>query len=701
MSTTKLFESVFPLDSRTKKPFTEHGFKDATNNPEVIEKWKRNFPNCGWGIPTGEEFFVIDLDKKYGGLERWDKLIKEYGEVKAFTVRTQHDGQHLYFLSNGIDIRNSKGKVAKGIDIRGNGGYVVIPPTPGYEIINDTELASPPTWLLNLILKKDIHQSFKEPEIIPKGDRNETLFKLASSLRAKGLSEEAISSALQIENKNRCKPPLDDSDVETISNSASKYEQGTLKEDDFHFTDLGNAKRFAEIHKGKAKYCTEEKTWYIWNGKKWEADRLGKIYRLAEEVILLIYKEATTAIDSEDRKLLAKHACKTESDASIRHMVSLAESYLAVLPESFDTDKELVNVNNGIINLRTKELIPHSPDYLMRRIIPFAYYPDADCPKWKAFLELILNKDTETIRWIQKALGLSISGRTDRILPFLFGAGCNGKSVYSETILKIFGGYGQKTNIDAMSEGDFREGGDKANSVVARLKGVRLAIANETRLNVKLNTSLIKDLTGNDTISNRDMWEKNKTFEPTHTMWIYGNHKPIIEDTTDSIWDRMCEIEFKVKIPDEMKKNSDDVISEFIAEAPGIIKWIVDGYSLYLAETLKKTKAIEKSTNEFRAEEDIFRQFIEEECETGEGLEIPKDNLISQFNAYCNKYGDRKSTLTKSKITRRLKEMGIIESGHARSLYSGIQLQNNGVLIAVPDSVRRILDETYITISGM
>jgi len=91
--------------------------------------------------------------------------------------------------------------------------------------------------------------------------------------------------------------------------------------------------------------------------------------------------------------------------------------------------------------------------------------------------------------------------------------------------------------------GDFQEGGDKPNSYVARLKNTRFVIANETKENGKLNVSLIKDLTGVDTITSRNLYSDAEQFTPTHTIWFYGNHKPKIEDTTDGIWDRLCEIE--------------------------------------------------------------------------------------------------------------------------------------------------------------
>ena len=145
---------VFPVDSNSKRPLTPHGLKDASTNLEVIRKWARSFPNCGWGIPTGEisNLVVIDIDTKNNGIERWNILVSENGneDPLTVTVRSQNGGIHKYYQINGHELasgtnlakENSKDKT--GIDIRANGGYIVSALSEGYEWNNafeDTPLA--------------------------------------------------------------------------------------------------------------------------------------------------------------------------------------------------------------------------------------------------------------------------------------------------------------------------------------------------------------------------------------------------------------------------------------------------------------------------------------------------------------------------------------------------------------------------------
>jgi len=444
-----------------------------------------------------------------------------------------------------------------------------------------------------------------------------------------------------------------------------------------NLTDLGNAKRLIKIHGDKIRYCAEEKekTWYIWNGKVWEKDKTQKINLLAEDVIKELHKEAGQTSDSAERKAITAHCLKTESAYSIRQMVEIAESHLPILVEDFDKDNELVNVNNGIINLKTGELLPHDPKYLMRRFISYDYDPEAQCPKWLSYLNFAQENNQENIRWIQKALGLSISGKTAKILPFLWGEkGDNGKSGFSETLLELFGSYGQKTSIEAMSSGDFRRGGDKPNSVIARMRGARLIISNEIEEGVKLNVALIKDLTGGDTINVRDLHEKSGQFTPTHTLWLYGNHKPKIQDNNEAIWNRVCEIPFTVSIPKEKQMLMDDVIKMFLSEASGILNWIVQGYQLMLREGLEKTESIKKATNDFRDEEDILQDFLDE-CRFGDGLRIHKSEFRASFSRYMKSSGYFQEYPQK-KLTRALSEKGITLGGNGKSFYIGIALSS-------------------------
>lgn len=220
--------SIFPVVERGKVPATTNGFKDATSNWGKVVDWHFSNENFNWGLATGR-IVVVDIDPKNGGTENMNSLFLP----KTMAVRTGSGGLHLYYKNTGLDIRNSASKLAKGIDIRGTGGYVVLPPSihPNgnqYEWLGDAEIADFPIELRKkLDSVRAQTPAFIQPTIIENGNRNDVLFRLACSLRQKGLLPESVIAAIQVENKKRCVPPLDVDEVEKIVESSFKYMEAT------------------------------------------------------------------------------------------------------------------------------------------------------------------------------------------------------------------------------------------------------------------------------------------------------------------------------------------------------------------------------------------------------------------------------------------------------------------------------------------
>jgi len=229
-------------DSPGKHPLTQHGFKDATTDEKQIGEWWRSHPDANIGIPTGAAtgWLVVDIDPRNGGPEDRSDFIEQFGPIpKTAEVITGSGGRHLPFRYTGGPVPKT---LAKGIDLKGDGGYIVAPPSRQasgrrYQVdgVDGAKaflnIADAPPWLLERIarpekMRADPGETASIGTAIPEGQRNETLFRLACSLRAKGLSEAAILAALKEENRIRCSLPLSEREVETIAGSAGKYEQG-------------------------------------------------------------------------------------------------------------------------------------------------------------------------------------------------------------------------------------------------------------------------------------------------------------------------------------------------------------------------------------------------------------------------------------------------------------------------------------------
>jgi len=228
---------VFPV-KQDKTPYTKHGFKDATTDEATIRKWWGAHPRAGIARPTGDGFFVLDVDEA----DALKELVEKYGPLPpTIEVVTPRGGLHLYFLSES-PVASRVGCPVKGLDVRGMGGYVVLPPSRTkdgfYEwrtAADEIDPAWSPMWLADL-LEIGKRTNGAAPPVegdIPYHHRDETLISMAGTMRRRGFSEGAILAALQVENRNRCKPPCGDAQIRKIAHSAARYEpapSGTIDE---------------------------------------------------------------------------------------------------------------------------------------------------------------------------------------------------------------------------------------------------------------------------------------------------------------------------------------------------------------------------------------------------------------------------------------------------------------------------------------
>jgi hypothetical protein len=219
---------VFPV--RDKRPLTQRGFRDATLDPDVIEALWRRWPDAGVALPTGAgTAVVLDVDVPKGGGATLKKLVARYGRLPAtLEVMTPSGGVHAYFRHPGGRVPCSVGKLGPGIDVRGDGGYVVAPPSPGpngrpYKLLHDRELAPLPGWVLEHLEERRSSSSTPDATISA-GTRNSTFASMAGAMRRRGFAEDAILAALEVTNRTRCEPPLERDELERIAGSIAGYE---------------------------------------------------------------------------------------------------------------------------------------------------------------------------------------------------------------------------------------------------------------------------------------------------------------------------------------------------------------------------------------------------------------------------------------------------------------------------------------------
>ena len=157
--------------------------------------------------------------------------------------------------------------------------------------------------------------------------------------------------------------------------------------EDFALTDLGNAERLAAQQGGKLIYCGVWSQWLCWDGRRWERDETGEACRRAVETVRSLRSQAWSCRNLKRRKNLLQFAQRSEAEPRLRAMLKLGQSQanLVAKPEDFDSDKWLLNAENGVIDLRSGALLPSDSSRLITKLARAVYDPSSACPTWTLF----------------------------------------------------------------------------------------------------------------------------------------------------------------------------------------------------------------------------------------------------------------------------------------------------------------------------
>lgn len=620
-----------------KHPRTKHGVKDATTDEDQIQAWWLEWPDANIGIATGSEsgFFVLDVDGEEG--EKSLHELEKTHDILPTTIFsiTGGNGKHLFFNHPGFKISN-KVAIAPGLDVRGDGGYIVAPPSTHisgrrYEWEITEEMAEAPSWLLDLLSSN--YTKFIEDEIIPEGRRDNTLFRYASKLRAMGIKfEEAKILALEFNKK--CVPPLHTREVIRKVESAWRYSEN------FELSDAGNAKRLVHWFGSDIRYCYPWKSWLIWDGKRWQTDNTGEIVRKMKETVLLIQNEIEKIEDEKKQNDLLKFKTRSNQKDRINAAIQLAQSEdgIPILPQDLDTDPWLFNVANGTIDLQTGRLYAHDRNRLLTKIADVEYDPNAKCPRWEQFLYEIMDGKRHLVKFLQLAAGYSLTGDTrEHALFILYGSGRNGKSTFLNTLLDLFGDYATQAAPNLLMAKKY----DAHPMELADLFGQRLVVSTENEQGQHLAESLVKQLTGSDKIKARRIYESFWDFWPTHKLWLATNHKPKIYGTDTAIWSRLKLIPFNVSFPDGDPRQDKKLPEKLKKEKAGILRWCVEGCLMWQKEGLGIPEEVKRATEEYRTEQDPFAAFIADVCIVGSNLQVSSKDLYSAYEQWCVETGER------------------------------------------------------------
>lgn len=377
-------------------------------------------------------------------------------------------------------------------------------------------------------------------------------------------------------------------------------------DDPMHSGQVRMAYRLAAAYRDRLLYV-HGIGWHYWTGRCWSEDNRG----VAKRAVLAVLRKALS--DSLDDKRLRADVQRCESDAGINGTLGIAsalEPFAATIGD-LDPDPYVLNVANGILDLRTMELSEHHPRHRITKTTTAAYDPTMPAGRWSAFLERIL-PDPAVRDYMQRLCGVALVGTViEHVLPILVGVGGNGKGTFYTALLYALGGYALAAEPNLLMHHDSAHPTGEMD-----LRGRRFVVTSETQEGRRLNEATMKRLTGGDPIRARRMRQDFVQFDPSHTAVLVTNHLPLVSGDSKAVWDRLRVVPFNVT----MRGTADDdkhLAEKLRLDADAILSWAVAGWIDYQERGgLDDPDAVRVATDEYQRDSDAVARFIADECIT-------------------------------------------------------------------------------------
>ncbi len=435
----------------------------------------------------------------------------------------------------------------------------------------------------------------------------------------------------------------------------------TLQPEKYDRSDKGNGQLFADLYEDCLRFNVTAKEWYYFDGIRWIEDS-GGMYagRKAKELSdsLIIY--SASLADETVQKEYLKYVARLGSRRIRCAMIDDAKDWTFIRQEDLDRDLYLLNCQNGILDLKTFKFFPHSSKYLMSKVCNAVYDPAAGYDAWQTFIEEVLEGDREKIRYLQKILGLSLTGDTkEETCWLLYGPTTrNGKSTLVETFSYMLGnsdGYALNMRPETLAQKQNTDS-RQATGDIARLDGCRFLNASEPPKRMVFDTALLKNLLGRDTITARHLHQREFQFVPVFKLVINTNYLPLITDNTLFTSGRLNVITFNKHFCEE---DQDRGLKDRLRETEnisGLLNWCLEGLELYYTEGLNAPSCVVSATEDYRSSSDKIGIFITE-CliESSENCTVKE--AYDSYTDWCRDNGF--GTENKSNFTAELRGKGL------------------------------------------
>lgn len=688
-----------------------HGFHAATTDSARLDELLAALPTGHLAVRTGRASRLLVIDAEAHArpgeptglevLDEWEAWTAGKAGSLPFTLRARSvsGGQHWYYrLPDGVPLIKS-GRVAEGVDVKCEAGYVGAVGGDGRRVwLNPgTDVATAPVELIEWLTSTRRVGAGGGPggggaapgydfdvflrDGCPDGHRdyfiNDLCFRLrrrTPPLTLEELTERVWEAWSRVAQPPEARYEMPWEDVaykiervwaqvspdatgrETLSwpgvlqpredriTPSATHVVGGPPDLGTELSETGNAHRYARIFEGCVLYVPGV-GWHHWGGNVYRYDELNEALRSTEEVLHELSREMETVVGDDDRvAALRRHRQSSSSIAARRAMLTGAATHplLKTSVDSLNANPYLLVVPNGTIELRDRRHRPSDPSDLNTQVAGVLYDAEARCPAWQRHIARVTSyadgtPDPALAAFIQRWAGYTLTGLvSEQKFLFGFGGGANGKNVTVEVLLGILGDYGIRGSGKLL--GDSRE----HETIIADLANTRMVFIDETPRG-RVNEARLKELTGSSRIRARKIAQDSFEFTARFKLWIAGNNKPRVDETKEGFWRRLDLVPFDVHIP-EGERVRDLAAVLLRDEGPGILNWCLEGLAAYVEGGLEPPLRVIDAGQSYRDEEDTTGQFIADTFEVNSPTRLWQPNrvIMHLYEEWCREQGIRR-----------------------------------------------------------
>lgn len=730
---------------------TCHGFRAATQDIPTILGWAKKYPDSRLGVaggPVSGNVICIEYDPDHGGLKSWEELLSVHGPMPLTRIdESPSTGQHfLIRLPEEMASQNIHGKLKTGVDIKGDGGYWITPPSQGYTTTVDAPVADAPKWIVNYI------KQYMEPKVTPRlresnpidtdsveiketaqatvdywlgrivdapnGNQNTLIYtasRVLGSLAFYNLLAEEDATFLLEKACDDGGHPYHRATGSIASGIRAGLRTPDSLEDlvnpdrtiinTFTWDDFGNAARVIYWRGEDIRYDKKRDLFYVWIGTHWEEAGKAEVQEIVTDVIKEIYAtegnfysndalqpaEGSKAVPKTRREMFRTWSATQGMSRKVTDCISAIKgrSEIWCTNEDFDQQPYKLNLANGVMDLKTFEITPHSREWMFTVTLGVAGDESAVGANWDRFMKMVM-PNREHREYVQRLAGMTLLGEVlEQVFILNVGEGGLGKGVFIQVIEKILGSYAIRADRKA-----FIGAGSQRSFEMYGWEGKRLVYTDEIG-NTKLNGEWLKDITGGDKLSVEGKGLKHKEFTPQFTIWMRSNSIP--QMTNESAMERRFLLvkwlgkKFTSEDWDSFKDEDNRIVPKFLynTEASGILNWLLAGLKDYQQRgQLDIPKDWDEEAKALLVENDFEAQFVRENVEITDN---PADNVAQKalYAAYVDYYnenvgntGEYAKLGSKSFNARMVEAFDFVrDNNNNRPRWTGIQLRNGVIAV--------------------